>query len=117
MLGIASLPGRPFLGSKRVCYYAADTTNTTGAASVTLMVMPRAAFDNGKVLNAAMMHAVSGVGDDAYTVGSGTYLKLGVRKGDRAFSVTVVAGTQIKASPAQLLQMEQQLATKALARF
>ncbi|HKV50700.1 MAG TPA: hypothetical protein VJO52_05800 [Gemmatimonadaceae bacterium] len=117
VLGIQSLPGRPFLGSKKVCMWAPDTNNTIGNASVTVMVVTRAAFDNGKVLDASMMHSVSGVGDDAYAVGSGSYLKLGVRKGDRAFSVTVVGGTQIKATAAQLQQMEVQLATKALARL
>lgn len=117
VLGIASLPGRPYMGSKRVCYYSADSSNVIGEASVTVMVMSRAAFENGKLLDASMMHAVSGVGDDAYAVGGGHYLKLGVRKGDTAFSVTVVAGAKKQASPAQLQQMEVQLANKAAARL
>jgi len=117
VLHITSLPGRPFLGSKTVCIYSADTSNTIGEASVTLMVMSRAAFENGKVLDASIMHPASGIGDDAYAVGSGSYLKLGVLKGNQAFSVTVVPGEKNQVSLAQLQQMEEQLAKNALARL
>src|SRR5512141_3410417 len=43
-LGITSLPGRPFLGSRVSCYFAADTGIRMGAASVTVMVMTPVAF-------------------------------------------------------------------------
>lgn len=117
VLGITSLPGRPYLGSKVVCYYAADTGYAIGEPSVTVMVMPAAAFENGKTLMSKMVHPITGVGDDAYTVGSGSYLKLGVRKGSRAFSVTVVRGMKSKGTPAELESMEKQLAQKAAARL
>ncbi|MGH7670230.1 MAG: hypothetical protein ACRENQ_12135 [Gemmatimonadaceae bacterium] len=113
-LGIASLPGRPYLGSKKVCYFAADTGYVMGAPSVTLMVTTPSAFENGKLMGP---HPVSGLGDEAYYVGGQSYVKLGVRKGNGAFSVTVVAGEHSTATAAQVEQIEEALARKVMARL
>lgn len=117
-LGIASLPGRPFLGSKTVCYFAADTGFAGTGPSVTLMVMSAGAFTTGKAFGGPQgVHPVTGVGDDAYYLGSGSYVKLGVLKGTNAFSVTVRAGQDRKTTPAQLEQIEESLARKVVARL
>jgi len=118
VLGIVSLPGRPYLGSNVVCYYAADTGYVIGAPSVTVMVMTTGAFQNQKNMGGSLAsQPVAGLGDEAYRVGSGGYVKLLVRKGSRAFSVTVMPGENSKATSAQVEQMEEGLARKAAARF
>ncbi|MGH7627405.1 MAG: hypothetical protein ACREOJ_19065 [Gemmatimonadaceae bacterium] len=117
-LGITSRPGRPFLGSTHVCYFAADTGYNTGAPSVTLMVMTPVAFQNQSHMPGPLAgHAVAGLGDEAYYVSSGGYAKVLVRKGTVMFSVTIVAGEKTKATPAQVVEMEKSLATKALAHI
>jgi hypothetical protein len=62
-------------------------------------------------------HPVTGLGDEAYYVGGGSYAKVAVRKGSRAFSVTVELGEHRTATLDQLVAMEETLARKALARF
>jgi len=117
-LGITSRPGRPYLGSTHVCYFAADTGYVIGAPSVTLMVMTPVAFQNQSHMPGALAgHALAGLGDEAYSVSSGGYAKVLVRKGTVMFSVTIVAGEKSKATPAQIVEMERGLATKALARI
>jgi len=59
---------------------------------------------------------VAGVGDESYYVGGGSYAKLGVRKGDRAFSITVTPGAE-KATPDQVADLEKALAKDAVARL
>src|SRR6185436_10661411 len=71
VLGIKSLPGRPWLGtSKASCFYSADTTFDLGARTATLMVMTAAAFDFGKQMstNGPLAGRSAGVGDDSYYV-------------------------------------------------
>ena len=117
-LGITSRPGRPFLGSHVSCYFAADTGITMGAASVTVMVLTPAAFQNQSHMGGAMTaHPIAGLGDEAFYVSSGSYAKVLVRKGGGAVSVTIVPGQTSKASPAAVLEKEQALARKALARL
>jgi hypothetical protein len=115
VVGIASLPGRPFLGSQQVCYFAADTSYDT-PPSVTLMVMTTQAFENqGRLGGSLTAHSLSGLGDQAFYMGGGSYFKVAVRKGGRALSVTVVPGGKV--APAQVLDMEKALAAKAVARL
>jgi hypothetical protein len=115
VLGIASLPGRPFLGSQDVCYFAADTSYDT-PPSVTLMVMTTQAFQNqGHLGGSLTAHPLAGLGDEAFYVGGGSYFKVAVRKGSRALSVTIVPGGKV--APAQVLDMEKALAAKAVARL
>ena len=117
-LGITSRPGHPFLGSHLVCYFAADTGVTVGSASVTLMVMTPVAFQNqGRLGGSFTSHSLTGIGDEAFYVGGGPYTKVCVRKGDRALSVTLVAGRDETLTPAQLLDKEKTLAQKAVARL
>ena len=115
VLGIASLPGRPFLGSKSVCYFAADTTYAT-QPSVTLMVMTPLEFKSqGNLGGSLTAHPLTGLGDEAFYVGGNSYFKVAVRKGSRALSVTIVPGGKV--TPAQVLDMEKALAAKAVARL
>lgn len=117
-LGIRSLPGRPFLGSRVSCYFAADTGIRMGAASVTVMVLTPAAFQNqGRMGGALTAHPISGLGDEAFYVSSGSYAKVLVRRGGRAVSVTIVPGETSKATAAEVLAKEQALARKAAARL
>lgn len=117
-LGITSLPGRPFLGSRVSCYFAADTGIRMGAASVTVMVMTPVAFQNqGHMGGALTGHPISGLGDEALYVSSGSYAKVLVRKGARALSVTIVPGEASKAATAEVLEKEKALARKAVARL
>lgn len=117
-LGIASRPGRPFLGSSVVCYFAADTGFNGTSPSVTLMVMTSEAYENGAHLGGSLTaHPVTGLGDEAYRVGSGGYVKLAVRKGSSAFSVTVVPGEKSKKTPDEVEQIEEALAKKVAARL
>ncbi|MGH7627427.1 MAG: hypothetical protein ACREOJ_19175 [Gemmatimonadaceae bacterium] len=84
------------------CYFAADTGYAIGAPSVTVMVMTTGAFQNqGHMGGALTGHAVPGLGDEACFVSSGNHAKVGVRKGNRAFSVTIVPGKDSKATPAR----------------
>ena len=115
MVGIASLPGRPFLGSREVCYFAADTSYDT-PPSVTVMVMTAPAFKNqGSLGGSLTSHPLPGLGDEAFYVGGNSYFKVAVRKGSRALSVTIVPGGKV--TPAQVLDMEKALAAKAVARL
>jgi hypothetical protein len=115
VVGITSLPGRPFLGSAEVCYFAADTSYDT-QPSVTVMVMTAPEFKSQSSLGGSLAaHSLSGLGDEAFYVGGGSYFKVAVRKGSRALSVTIVPGGKV--APAQVLDMEKALAAKAVARL
>jgi len=61
-------------------------------------------------------HPVSGIGDEAYWTGGDNYAKLEVRKGSRAFSVTVSLGKTSRTAQ-QLEQMEEVLARKVVTRL
>ncbi len=113
MVGIKSLPGRPYLGSKEICLFSPDTSSSTDQPVVNLMVQKLFMFQGQKNMGP---HPVSGLGDEAYWSGGDYYAELEVRKGSRAFSITVTAGkTATKAQ--QLEKMEEALAHKVLARF
>jgi hypothetical protein len=58
----------------------------------------------------------AGVGDDSYYVSFGHYAKLGVKKGDHAFSVTVTPGAG-KETPDQVAELEKALAKDAAGRL
>ena len=58
----------------------------------------------------------AGVGDESYYVSGGSYAKLGVRKGGRAFSITVTAGPGT-VTPDQVADLEKALAKDAAARL
>jgi hypothetical protein len=119
ILGIKSLPGRPFLNtSKTVCFYSADTTFTPASRSATVQIVTPAAFDFGKQMSTKgpLAGRSAGVGHESYWVSGGSYAKLGVRKGSRAFSITVTPGPT-KATPDQLAGWEKALAKDAVARL
>lgn len=113
VVGIKSLPGRPFLGSKEICLFSADTSSISDQPVVNLMVGTVVMFQGQKSMGP---HPVSGIGDEAYWIGSGNYAKVEVRKGSRAFSVSMAMGMQ-KKPLAQIEQMEEALARKVAARF
>jgi hypothetical protein len=118
VLGIKSLPGRPWLGtSKTSCFFSADTTFDLTAKTVTVQVVTPAAFDFGKQMKTKgpLAGRNAGVGDESYYVGGGSYAKLGVRKGGHAFSITVTSGG--KATPDQVANLEEALAKDAVARL
>ena len=112
VLGIKSLPGRPYLGSKVICLFSADTSSFDQPI-VNLMVGSLVMFQGQKSMGP---HPVSGIGDEAYWIGSGSYAKVEVRKGGRAFSVTISMGKMQKTTQ-EIEQMEEALAHKVLARF
>ncbi len=115
VLGITSLPGRPFLGSHVTCYFAADTGYAT-TPSVSVNVMTPEMFHNqGQMGGPLASHPLTGLGDEAFYISSGNYTKVSVLKGGRACSVTIVPGGKVKA--AQVLDMEKSLAQKAVARL
>lgn len=120
VLGIKSLPGRPWLGtSKASCFFSAKNDFDLGSRTVTVMVITRAAFDFGKQMSThgPLAGKSGGVGDESYFVSVGTsYAKLGVRKGDRAFSITVTPGAG-KESADRLGDLEKDLAAKAVTRL
>ena len=119
VLGIKSLPGRPWLGtSKASCFFSADTSYELTARTATVMVMTPEAFDFGKQMggHSPMAGRSAGVGDDSYYVGAGSYVKLGVKKGARAFSVTVTRGPG-KETVDQVAELEKALAKDAVARL
>jgi hypothetical protein len=119
ILGIQALPGRPWMGtSKTSCFYSAASGFELTSRSVTVQVITRAAFDFGKQMSTRgpLAGKGAGVGDESYFVAMGSYAKLGVRKGDRAFSITVTPGPT-KVTPDQLGELERQLAAKAAARL
>jgi hypothetical protein len=119
VLGIESLPGRPWMGtSKASCFFSADTSYELTNRTATVMVMTAQAFDFGKQMGAhgPLAGRGAGVGDDSYYVGAGSYVKLGVKKGDRAFSVTVTRGPG-KESVDQVAELEKALAKDAAARL
>jgi hypothetical protein len=119
VLGIKSLPGRPWLGtSKASCFFSADTSYDLSARSATVMVITTAAFDFGKQMasHGPLAGRSAGVGEDSYYVSAGSYAKLGVRKGDHAFSVTVTRGTG-KETLDQVADLEKALAKDAVARL
>ena len=118
VLGIKSLPGRPWLGtSKTSCFFSADTSFDLTARTVTVQVVTPEAFDFGKQMSTKgpLAGRTAGVGDESYYVGGGSYAKLGVRKGSRAFSITVTPGR--KATPDQVANLEKALAKDAVARL
>jgi hypothetical protein len=119
VLGIKSLPGRPFLNtSKTVCFYSADTSFTLSARSATVQVVTPEAFNFGKQLstNGPLAGRSAGVGDESYYVTAGSYAKLGVRKGDHAFSITVTPGPA-KGTIDQVADLEKALAKDAVTRL
>ncbi len=113
VVGMKSLPGRPYLGSKIICLFSPDTSAFSDQPVVNLMVQQVYMFQGQKNMGP---HPVSGLGDEAYWTGGDNYAKLEVRKGNRAFSVTVTAVNTAKTAQ-QLEQMEEALAKKVLARF
>jgi hypothetical protein len=119
VLGIKSLAGRPFLGtSKTVCFFSADTTFDLTSRTATVQIVTPEAFTFGKQLSTKgpLAGRSAGVGDESYYVGSGRYAKLGVRKGNQAFSITVTPGAG-NATPDQLANLEKALAKDAVARL
>jgi hypothetical protein len=119
ILGIKSLPGRPWFGtSKTVCFFSADTAFDLTARTATVQVVTPAAFDFGKQMSTQgpLAGRSAGVGDESYYVSAGRYAKLGVRKGDRAFSITVTPGTG-KGTPDQVPDLEKALAKDAVTRL
>ena len=113
VVGMKSLPGRPYLGSKIICLFSPDTSAFSGQPVVNLMVQNLVMFQGQKNMGP---HPVSGIGDEAYWTGGDNYAKLEVRKGSRAFSVTVSLGKTSRTAQ-QLEQMEEALARKVLARL
>ena len=119
ILGIKSLPGRPWLGtSKTVCFFSADTTFQLTSRTATVQIVTPAAFNFGKQMSTQgpLAGRSAGVGDESYYVSAGRYAKLGVRKGGRAFSITVTPGAG-KGTPDQVADLEKALAKDAVARL
>ena len=119
VLGIKSLPGRPWLGtSKASCFYSADTTFDLEGRTATLMILAPGMFDSQKAMpgNGPMAGKSAGIGDDSYYMSYGHYAKLGVRKGDHAFTITVTAGPG-NSTPEQVAELEEALAKEALAKL
>ncbi len=119
ILGIKSLGGRPWLRtSKTSCFFSADTTFDLTSRTVTVQVVTPAAFNFGKQMSAQgpLAGKTAGIGDESYYVSVGHYAKLGVRKGDRAFSITVTSGKE-KDTPDQVASLEKALAKDAVARL
>jgi hypothetical protein len=119
ILGIKSLPGRPWLGtSKTVCFFSADTTFQLTSWTATVQIVTPAAFNFGKQMSTQgpLAGRSAGVGDESYYVSAGRYAKLGVRKGGRAFSITVTPGAG-KGTPDQVADLEKALAKDAVARL
>jgi hypothetical protein len=119
VLGIKSLPGRPWFGtSKTVCFYSADTTFDLTSRTATVQIVTPEAFDFGKQMSTQgpLAGRSAGIGDESYYVGAGGYAKLGVRKGDHAFSITVTPGAG-KATPDQVADLEKALAKDAVTRL
>jgi hypothetical protein len=119
VLGIKSLPGRPWLGtSKASCFYSADSTFELTARTATLMILPTGGFDAGKQMggDGPLAGKSAGVGDDSYYVSYGHYAKLGVKKGSHEFSITVTPGSD-KATPDQIGELEKALAKEAVAKL
>jgi hypothetical protein len=119
ILGIKSLPGRPWLGtSKTVCFFSADTTFQLTSRTATVQIVTPAAFNFGKQMSTQgpLAGRTAGVGDESYYVSVGSYAKLGVRKGGRAFSITVTPGKG-KDAAGQVPELEKALAKDAVARL
>jgi hypothetical protein len=119
ILGIKSLPGRPFLGtSKTVCFFSADTTFELTSRTATVQVVTAEAFNFGKQMGTQgpLAGRSAGVGDESYYVSVGNYAKLGVRKGGSAFTITVTPGPE-KGTPDQVANLEKALAKDAVARL
>jgi len=114
VVGIKSLPGRPFLGSKEVCLFSPDTSSYSDQPAVNVMVETPVMYQAAK--NTFPPHPVSGLGDEAYWSGAGNYAKVAVRKGSRAFTVSIAMG-KVQKTQAQIEQMEEALARKAVARM
>ncbi|HKP49096.1 MAG TPA: hypothetical protein VJU17_03705 [Gemmatimonadales bacterium] len=120
VLGIKSLPGRPWLGtSKTSCFFSPDTTFDLTSRTATVQTVTAAAFEFGKQMSTQgpLAGRNAGVGDESYYVTAGSYAKLGVRKGGHAFSITVTSGTGKKATPDQVADLEKALAKDAVARL
>jgi hypothetical protein len=58
----------------------------------------------------------AGIGDDSYYMSYGHYAKLGVRKGDHAFTITVTPGPG-NTTTDQVAELEKALAKEALAKL
>jgi hypothetical protein len=119
VLGIKSLPGRPWMGtSKASCFYSADTTYDLEPRTATLMVLTSGAFDSQKAMpgNGPLAGKSAGIGDDSYYMSYGHYAKLGVRKGDHAFTITVTPGPG-NTTTDQVAELEKALAKEALAKL
>jgi hypothetical protein len=119
ILGIKSLAGRPWLGtSKTSCFFSADTTFNLASRTATVQIVTAPAFNFGKQMSTQgpLAGQTAGVGDESYYVSVGRYAKLGVRKGGRAFSITVTSG-QGKDTPNQVANLEKALAKDAVARL
>jgi len=119
VLGIKSLPGRPWMGtSKASCFYSADTTFELTTRTATLMILPTGGFESGKQMGASgpLSGKSAGVGDDSYYVSYGHYAKLGIKKGSHEFSITVTPGPE-KSTPDQIAEMEKALAQEAVGRL
>lgn len=119
VLGIKSLPGRPWLGtSKTSCFFSADTTFELSSRTATVQIVTPEAFNFGKQISTEgpLAGRSAGVGDESYYVTAGSYAKLGVRKGDHAFSITVTTGAE-KGTPDQVADLEKALAKDAVTRL
>ena len=83
ILGIKSLPGRPWLGtSKTVCFFSADTTFELTSRTATVQIVTAEAFNFGKQMSTQgpLAGRSAGVGDESYYVSGGSYAKLDVRR-------------------------------------
>ena len=119
VLQIHSQDGKP-LGSNATCLFATDTGQLGIARSATVTVGNPRAFQSGKQMiskEPVPERSVNGIGDDAYFVGPGRYVKLSVLKGSRAFGISLVAGQKSTETRAQIEELEKALARKAVRRL
>ncbi|MFL5516945.1 MAG: hypothetical protein ACJ8DJ_12355 [Gemmatimonadales bacterium] len=119
VLGIKSLPGRPWMGtSKASCFYSADTTYELTARTATLMILPTGGFEAGKQMSTKgpLAGKSAGVGDDSYYMSFEHYAKLEVRKGTHEFTVTVTPGPG-QTTIEQVGELEKALAKEAVAKL
>ena len=119
VLQIHSQDGKP-LGSSATCLFATSTGQPGLARSATVTISTAKAFQLGKQMAAKEPPAersVSGIGDDAYFVGPGRYVKLSVLKGSRAFGISLVPGQKSTETRAQIEELEKALGRKAVSRL
>ena len=83
-----------------------------------MQIVTPEAFNFGKQISTQgpLAGRSAGVGDESYYVTAGSYAKLGVRKGDHAFSITVTTGAE-KGTPDQVADLEKALAKDAVTRL